>query len=134
MRAGKAMTGGEQEVSFFANHINASGFTHLSIFWVGPRSPQFCFQDLGDSVENMYISLTCWGQNKAVGRSTDFSKTFLAWLAPDKVLLLPSLSHSSTPIHPNRSKLRVTCFSPKIPELEQIVCLYKEKMTLGLSC
>lgn len=130
---GRQWREGNRKWAFFANHINAhlSGFAHLSIFWVGPRSSQFCLRDLGDSIENLYISLTHQGQNKVAGGSTDFNKTDFSDMTSTRqnVLLLTSLSHHSTP---NRSKLCVTCFSPKIPELEQILCLYEEKMTLPL--
>ena len=115
---GRQQREGNRKQAFFANHINASGFAHLSIFWVGPRSPQFCLRDLGDSVENLYVSLTCRCQNKVASGSTDFNKTDFSGTTStrQKVLLLTSLSHHSTPTHPNRSKLCVTCFSPKIPE------------------
>lgn len=44
----------------------------------GPRSPQFCLSNLGDSAENLYVSLMHWGQNKAAGGSTDINK-MLFW-------------------------------------------------------
>lgn len=77
MRAWKAKAGGEQEASFFLLIILMLGVLLTSASF-GPRSPQFCLRDLGDSAENLYVSLMHWGQNKAAGGSTDINK-MLFW-------------------------------------------------------
>lgn len=38
-------------INFKINSINGSAFVHLSIFWIHPRSPQFCLRDLSDYEE-----------------------------------------------------------------------------------